>query len=147
MLAPQPREVDLDADLEHEEDDPEVGQQLTLRPIGGIAGREWRHREAESEVADDRRQPEPTRSPADDRRTEQLQARSRGLSGRSPPQHPAGDRAVTALGDGHAREARQRIVNFSISTATNATVDAASITASSIGASASVSKIAWSGGR
>jgi hypothetical protein len=47
MFTPESREVDLDSDFEHEEDDPEVGQQLELRPVSDVSRREWRHRQAE----------------------------------------------------------------------------------------------------
>ena len=74
MLAPQAAEVDLDADLEQQQDDADVGQQLDLVAVGDVAGRERRDREAGREVADDGRQPELARDPAERRREQQRQA-------------------------------------------------------------------------
>ena len=58
LLAPDAANVDLDAHLEQEEYDAEIGQQLDLVPIGHVAGREWRYDDAQEQVADDRGQPD-----------------------------------------------------------------------------------------
>ena len=64
VVAPQPGQVDLDPDLEQEQDDADVGEQLELVVVGDVAGRERREAEADDEVPDDRREPEPPREPA-----------------------------------------------------------------------------------
>ena len=74
MVAAQPCQVDLDADLEQEEHDPDVGEQLELLVVGHVAGRERREAEPDGQVADDRREMEPARDPARGDRGEQDQA-------------------------------------------------------------------------
>ena len=64
MVAAQPCQVDLDADLEQEEHDPDVGEQLELLVVGHVAGRERREAEPDGQVADDRREMQPARDPA-----------------------------------------------------------------------------------
>jgi hypothetical protein len=56
VVSSDPLDVDLDPDLEQQEDDPEVGEERELATIGDVAGRERRDREADGEVADDRRE-------------------------------------------------------------------------------------------
>ena len=73
VLAPESGDVDLDADLEQEQHDAEVGEQLKLLVVGDVAGRERRHEHADREVAHDRRQAQPTCDPAGERRDEQEQ--------------------------------------------------------------------------
>ena len=64
MLAAQSQRVDLDADLEEEEDDADVGQHLQLVPIRDVPGCERRHDQPGGKVADNRRQSEAASQPA-----------------------------------------------------------------------------------
>ena len=64
VLAPKLADVDLDADLEQQEDRPDLGEQADLSPIGDVAGGERRDGEPDRQVADDRRQAQPPREPA-----------------------------------------------------------------------------------
>ena len=57
VLAAEPGDVDLDADLEQQQHDADVGEQHELVVVGDVARRERRHRQPHDEVADDRRQP------------------------------------------------------------------------------------------
>ena len=57
-------QVDLDADLEQEQDDADVGQQMELLGVGDVARRERRDEEADDEVADDGRQADAPRREA-----------------------------------------------------------------------------------
>ena len=90
---PESPEVDLDADLEQQQHHADVGEQLELLAVGDVAGREGRDGEAESEVADNRRQPETPRQPA-------------GGDGRNEERAELEDRRrafhLHAFGDGHA---------------------------------------------
>ena len=76
-------EIHLDPDLEEQEHDADVGEELDLLPVGDIARRERRHRDAEQQVADDGGQTDPPGDPAEARGAEQdeadLEDRRRGL--------------------------------------------------------------------
>ncbi len=74
MVAPEPRQVDLDADLEQEQDDADVREELQLLMIGDIARRERREGEADGQVADDGGEMQPTSQPAGRDRSDQDQA-------------------------------------------------------------------------
>ena len=64
VVASQLGQVDLDADLEQEQHDPDVGQQLELLAVGDVAGRERREAQPDGEVADDRGEVQAARQPA-----------------------------------------------------------------------------------
>jgi hypothetical protein len=71
VLAPEAGEIDLDAHLEQQQHDAHISQQLELRAIGDVAGRERRHREPDGEIADDRGEPNPSCGPARGRREQE----------------------------------------------------------------------------
>ena len=73
MLAAEPRDVDLDADLEQEQHDADVGEQHELLVVRDVAGRERRDEHADREVADDRREPQTARRETRQGRHEQQQ--------------------------------------------------------------------------
>ena len=111
VLAPHVPEVDLDADLEQEQDDPDVGQELDLVAVGDVAGRERRHGEPGREVADDGREPELARDPAERRREQQ---REPDVEQEVPGVHgPSIAAGPTALGEslraGNQRARRRRL--------------------------------------
>ena len=88
MLAPDAAEVDLDADLEQEQDHPDVGQELDLVAVGDVPGRERRDGQPGRQVADDSRQPELARQPAEPGREQERQADVEQEGSRSPwPEH------------------------------------------------------------
>ncbi len=74
MLATEAAEVDLDADLEQEQHDADLGQQLDLVAIGDVPGREPGDDQPGGQVADDRGQPELARHPAEPGRQQQREA-------------------------------------------------------------------------
>ena len=67
MLPAQPAHVELDADLEEQQDDPEIGQQLDLLTVRlGVLGQELEGDDADDEVADDGRQAQTARDVPED---------------------------------------------------------------------------------
>ena len=64
MVASQLGQVDLDADLEQEQHDPDVGQQLELLAVRDVARRERREAQPDRQVADDRGEVQAARQPA-----------------------------------------------------------------------------------
>ena len=74
MVASQPGEVHLDADLEQEEDHADVGQQLELLVVGDVARGERREPQPDGQVADDRGEMQPSCQPAGGDRREQDEA-------------------------------------------------------------------------
>ena len=89
--AAQPAEIDLDADLEQEQDHPEVGEQDELVVVGHVARRERRDQQPDREVADDRRHARAA-GPASPRRPRP--GARRRLRGSGAPSHPRTDRTV-----------------------------------------------------
>ena len=89
MLTAESGEVDFDAHLEQQQDDADVGEELELRPVGDVAGREWRDRQPHREVPDDGGQPKPPGDPAGRRGHQeddaQLEDRRRGRVHRRAP--------------------------------------------------------------
>ncbi len=74
VVASQPGQVDLDADLEQQQHDTDVGQQLELLAVGDVARRERREAEPDRQVADDRGEVQPAREPAGGDRGQQDEA-------------------------------------------------------------------------
>ena len=74
MVASQLGQVDLDADLEQEQHDPDVGQQLELLAVRDVARRERREAQPDREVADDRGEVQAAREPAGGDRGEEDEA-------------------------------------------------------------------------
>ena len=64
VVASQLGQVDLDADLEQEQHDPDVGQQLELLAVRDVARRERREAQPDRQVADDRGEVQAARQPA-----------------------------------------------------------------------------------
>ena len=69
MIAAEGEQVDLDADLEQQEDDTDIGQDVELVAVDDISWRERRDREADEKVAEHGRQPDPPSQPVAARRT------------------------------------------------------------------------------
>jgi hypothetical protein len=82
VLPAQAGDVDLDAHLEQEQHDADVGEELELLVVGHVARRERRDQHADREVADDRRQPQSPGYPARERGEEQEQAQLEDRQGR-----------------------------------------------------------------
>src|SRR5947207_15768288 len=83
MIAAEGEQVDLDADLEQQEDDTDIGQDVELVAVDDISWRERRDREADEKVAEHGRQPDPPSQPPsarggqeDDRNLEDRRRRS-----------------------------------------------------------------------
>ena len=74
MLAAELTQVDLDADLEQQEDRPDLGEQADLGAVRDVARGERRDGEPDGEVADDRRQRQAPGEPAGAARREQDRA-------------------------------------------------------------------------
>ena len=111
VLAPHVPEVDLDADLEQEQHDPDVGQELDLVAVGDVAGRERRHGEPGREVADDGREPELARDPAERRGEQQREPDVEQEVRRCPwPEHSGRSAALgESLRAGNQRARRRRL--------------------------------------
>ena len=71
VLAPELTEVDLDADLEEQQDRPDLGEQVDLAPVSDVARRKRRDGDSDGEIADDGRQRKTPGEPAGERRREQ----------------------------------------------------------------------------
>ena len=74
MLATHVPDVDLDADLEQEQHDADVGEELDLVAVRDVAGRERRDDQARHEIADHRGKAQPARDPSERRRQQERQA-------------------------------------------------------------------------
>ena len=105
LFAPDSHDIHLDADLEEQEDDSQVGEQLDLVAIGDVPGRERRDHDAKQEVPDHRRQPDATGKPTEARRGEQDEADLEDRRGRF---HPGILGEGAGLAGGEPRHARLR---------------------------------------